>query len=359
MAKNDKSYHAMKDKEQIVKLNELLRELPRFCTTFFRGIEPTTAASTRLGYAYDLRIFFNYIKENNPVYKDKEIKDIDLNLFNNLTTVDIEDYMHYLQMYYKDDTEYMNKEQGVKRKFSALRMLYNYLYCHDMIDDNPASKVSAPKLHAKEIIRLDPNEIADMLDQAESGVKLTKKQQESHEKTKLRDMALLTLLLGTGIRVSECVGLDITDVDFDNGCIKVIRKGGKEAIVYFGDEVETALKEYMEHRVEIFKPVEKDVNALFISSKHTRMSVRAVELLVKKYASLTTTIKHITPHKLRSTYGTQLYKETGDIYLVADVLGHKDVNTTKKHYAAIDDERRLKIRNAVQLREKRNDNTES
>ena len=352
MAKNDKSYHAKKDKEQIKKLDELLTELPKFCKTFFRGIEQTTSSSTRLGYAYDLRIFFNFIKEKNPMYKEKEIYEIDLGLFDQLDTIDIEDYLHYLQIYYKEDTEYMNKEQGIKRKFSALRQLYNYLYCHDMIKSNPASKVSTPKLHSKEIIRLDPNEVADMLDQAESGVKLTKKQQESHEKTKLRDVALLTLLLGTGIRVSECVGLDVNDVDFDNGCIKVVRKGGKEAIVYFGDEVEEALKEYIEHRLEIFTPVEEDMDALFISSKHRRISVRAVELLVKKYASLTTTLKHITPHKLRSTYGTQLYKETGDIYLVADVLGHRDVNTTKKHYAAIDDERRLKIRNAVQLREK-------
>ncbi|MBQ2745875.1 MAG: tyrosine-type recombinase/integrase [Lachnospiraceae bacterium] len=352
MAKNDNSYHAQKDKEQIKKLDQLLDELPKFCKTFFRGIEQTTSSSTRLGYAYDLRIFFNFIREKNPLYKNKELYEIDLTLFDHLDTVDIEDYLHYLQMYYKDDTEYMNKEQGVKRKFSALRQLYNYLYCHNMIDDNPASKVSTPKLRAKEIIRLDPNEVADMLDQAESGVKLTKKQQQFHEKTKLRDVALLTLLLGTGIRVSECVGLDVNDVDFDNGCIKVIRKGGKEAIVYFGDEVEDALKEYMEHRLELFTPVEDDLNALFISSKHRRISVRAVELLVKKYSSLTTTLKHITPHKLRSTYGTQLYKETGDIYLVADVLGHRDVNTTKKHYAAIDDERRLKIRNAVQLREK-------
>lgn len=352
MAKNDNSYHAQKDKEQIKKLDQLLDELPKFCKTFFRGIEQTTSSSTRLGYAYDLRIFFNFIREKNPLYKNKQLYEIDLTLFDHLDTVDIEDYLHYLQMYYKDDTEYMNKEQGVKRKFSALRQLYNYLYCHNMIDDNPASKVSTPKLRAKEIIRLDPNEVADMLDQAESGVKLTKKQQQFHEKTKLRDVALLTLLLGTGIRVSECVGLDVNDVDFDNGCIKVIRKGGKEAIVYFGDEVEDALKEYMEHRLELFTPVEDDLNALFISSKHRRISVRAVELLVKKYSSLTTTLKHITPHKLRSTYGTQLYKETGDIYLVADVLGHRDVNTTKKHYAAIDDERRLKIRNAVQLREK-------
>lgn len=352
MAKNDKTYQAQKDKEFTKKLDELCLDLPRFCKTFFRGIEQTTAPSTRLGYAYDLRIFFSFIIETNPIYKNKEIKDIELDLFNKLTRDDIEDYLHYLKLYNKDDIEYMNNEQGVKRKFSALRMLYNYLYCHEMIDDNPTTKVSTPKLRQKEITRLDPNEVADMLDQAESGAKLTKKQKESHEKTKLRDVALLTLLLGTGIRVSECVGININDVDFDNGCVKIMRKGHKEDIVYFGDEVEAALKEYMEHRTELFKPIDEDADALFISSKNRRISVRAVELLVKKYAMLTTTVKHITPHKLRSTYGTQLYKETGDIYLVADVLGHKDVNTTKKHYAAIDDERRLKIRNAVQLREK-------
>ena len=81
-----------------------------------------------------------------------------------------------------------------------------------------------------------------------------------------------------------------------------------------------------------------------------RISVRAVEILVKKYSSLVTTMKKITPHKLRSTYGTSLYRETGDIYLVADVLGHKDVNTTKKHYAAIEEDRRRKAANIVKLR---------
>jgi len=85
--------------------------------------------------------------------------------------------------------------------------------------------------------------------------------------------------------------------------------------------------------------------------QNKRMSVRSVENLVKKYARIISPLKKITPHKLRSTYGTNLYKETGDIYLVADVLGHSDVNTTKKHYAAIEDDRRRSARNAVKLRE--------
>jgi integrase len=77
-----------------------------------------------------------------------------------------------------------------------------------------------------------------------------------------------------------------------------------------------------------------------------------VEIMVKKYSSIVTPMKKITPHKMRSTYGTNLYQETGDIYLVADVLGHSDVNTTKKHYAAIDNNRKYKARNIVKLREK-------
>jgi len=159
----------------------------------------------------------------------------------------------------------------------------------------------------------------------------------------------MTLLLGTGIRVSECVGLDINDVDFDNNGIKIRRKGGYEVIVYFGDEVREALLDYLEERKHMIA-CDGHTNALFLSLQMKRINVRSVENLVKKYASAVTRLKKITPHKLRSTYGTSLYRETGDIYLVADVLGHKDVNTTRKHYAAIEDDRRRSAANVVKLR---------
>ena len=183
------------------------------------------------------------------------------------------------------------------------------------------------------------------------GEKLTKSQLKYHNKTKLRDIALLTLLLGTGIRVSECVGLDIADVDFKNNGIKIRRKGGYETVIYFGGEVADALYDYLEKRYHVI-PLEGHENALFLSMQNRRITVRAVENLVKKYASNVTGLKKITPHKLRSTYGTALYQETGDIYLVADVLGHKDVNTTRKHYAALEDSRRRMAAKAVHLREK-------
>ena len=349
---NENNYHEQINKQMTIKLREVISELPKFASTFFRGIEPETAARTRLGYAYDLRIFFNYIKENNSLYKNTDIRDFKLSMLDEINHIDIEEYMEYLKLYNKDDNEITNHEKGIKRKLSALRKFYSYFYNNGMIETNPAIMVKVPKLHEKQIIRLETDEVAILLDEAERGDKLTKNQQYFHEKTKVRDMALLTLLLGTGIRVSECVGLDIKDIDFNTSCIKVRRKGGNEALVYIGDEVTEALLKYLEERKKII-PVEGHEEALFLSLQKKRMSVRSIEKLVEKYASIVTTMKHITPPKLRSTYGTNLYRETGDIYLVADVLGHKDVNTTKKHYADIDDIRKYNARNKVKLREEK------
>lgn len=348
--KNSKNYHDEMNKENVLKLRRLMEELPEFCRQFFRGIEQTTSSRTRLAYAYDLGIFFEFLHQKNPALAKMEITKFPLSVLDQVAKSDIEEYMEYLSYYQKDGNEYTNDERGKRRKLSSLRTLYNYFFKDEQIRTNPASLVLMPKLHDKEIVRLDPNEVALLLDQAEDGSKMTKSQQKFHEKTKKRDVAILTLLLGTGIRVSECVGLDLEDVDFDNLAIKVRRKGGYEDVVYFGEEVETALDTYLEQRRHII-PMEGHENAFFLSLQNRRMAVRSVENLVKKYASLVTTAKRITPHKLRSTYGTTLYQETGDIYLVADVLGHRDVNTTRKHYAAMKDENKRKAAKSVKLRE--------
>lgn len=344
------NYHEEQNRQNILKMRAVLETLPSFCKTYFRGIEEYTSSRTRLAYAYDLRLFFEYLQEHNPVCAKPEMKDIPLEVLDRLTRIDIEEYLEYMSLYEKEGREITNDERGKERKLAALRSLYNYFYQSELLKNNPASLVPMPKKHEKEIIRLEPNEVAILLDQVEDGTKLTKKELEYHKKTRVRDVALLTLLLGTGIRVSECVGLDIQDVNFDVGGIKIRRKGGYEAVIYFGEEVETALLDYMEERNHII-PMEGHENALFLSLQSRRMAVRSVENLVKKYASRVTTLKKITPHKLRSTYGTALYRETNDIYLVADVLGHKDVNTTRKHYVAQADERRRSAANAVRLRE--------
>jgi site-specific recombinase XerD len=296
-------------------------------------------------------VFFDFLQKENPVIGKIDMKEIPLDFLNTLRVVDIEEYMEYLKYRFNDrNQEVTNKERGIMRKISSLKSFYNYYYRNERLQNNPAALIQLPKLHEKEIIRLDVDEVALLLDEVEKGESLTEKQKAYHEKTKIRDLALLTLLLGTGIRVSECVGLDLNDIDFKNGGIRIHRKGGKEVTVYFGTEVEDALLDYLEERNQMIAE-EGSENALFLSMQKKRIAVRSVENLVKKYSRLVTPLKKITPHKLRSTYGTSLYKETGDIYLVADVLGHSDVNTTKKHYAALEDERRRSARNKVKLRE--------
>lgn len=344
-------YYEQKDIENIKKLREMMTTLPPFCTEFFRGIEPRTSTRTRIAYAYDLSVFFDFLKKENPVFSKMERMDLTLDYLDQISVTDLEEYMEYLKYRFNEhNQEIINKERGIMRKISSLKSFYNYFFRTEKLKTNPAALVQLPKLHEKEIIRLDIDEVALLLDAVEQGDGLTDKQKAFHNRTKLRDLALLTLLLGTGIRVSECVGLDLNDIDFKNGGIHIHRKGGKEVTVYFGTEVETALQDYLDERNSII-PEEGSENALFLSLQKKRMNVRSVENLVKKYARIVTPLKKITPHKLRSTYGTNLYRETGDIYLVADVLGHSDVNTTKKHYAALEDERRRSARNAVKLRE--------
>lgn len=346
------TYHDQTDRNNILKLREVLRTLPEFTRDYFRAIDATTTTKTRISYAYDIRIFFQFLIQENPTFRGKQITDLTVDVLDQVQALDIEEYMEYLKVY-KDsqDSFITNGETGLKRKISTLRSFYNYYFKHEMIKTNPPALIDMPKIHEKAIIRLDTDEVALLLDYIEHcGDHLTGQKKAYYEKTKKRDLALITLLLGTGIRVSECVGLDVEDLDFKNGAIKVIRKGGNQMFVYFGEEVEKALLDYLEVR-ETITPVAGHEHALFYSIQRKRMGVQAVENLVKKYAKEITTTKKITPHKLRSTYGTTLYQETGDIYLVADVLGHTDVNTTRRHYAAIGDERRRKAASAVKLRE--------
>lgn len=346
----EKAYYENVNVKNEVKLRKLLEELPRFCRQFFIGIESTTSSRTRIAYAYDVGCFFDYLHTTNPICSKMDIKDFPISILDEITPMDIEEYLSYLKYYEKNGTEHTNDERGIKRKLASLRSFYRYYFKNELILNDPAIKVDMPKIHEKNIIRLDIDEVANLLDEVESGENLTERQKKYHEKTKNRDLALMTLLLGTGIRVSECVGLDMEDVDFRNNGIKIHRKGGAEVIVYFGDEVRNVLLAYMVERQKITAE-DGSINALFLSLQNKRLNVRSVENLVKKYSQLVTSLKHITPHKLRSTYGTSLYRETGDIYLVADVLGHKDVNTTRKHYAAIDEDRRRSAAKYVKLRD--------
>lgn len=351
------NYHEEENQKNTLKLRELLTTLPPFAYEFFRGIEPTTSTKTRIAYAYDLNTFFNYLLSVHPNFKEMKMCNFEIKFLDTILPDHIEMYLEYLTYYKKESlnannkcTNHQNGEKGKARKLATIRTLYLYFYKKQKINTNPASLIDLPKIHNKSIVRLEVDEVARLLDEIESGNKLTDTQKKYHTSTKVRDLALVTILLGTGMRVSECVGLNITDIDFMVNGIKITRKGGNEVVLYFGDEVEQSLLHYLEIRNKI-TPLDGHEDALFLSLQKKRLSVRSIQNIVKKYSRLVTNLKNISPHKLRSTYGTTLYRETGDIYLVADVLGHKDVNTTKKHYAQIEDERRRKAARIIKLRE--------
>jgi site-specific recombinase XerD len=348
MANQD--YYKKRNEENLKRIHSLLLELPIFCGRYFNAVETTTSSLTRLNYAYDLRIFFFYLTTCVESFKCKKTADFTLDDLKNVSSEDIEMFLSFLSHYTYDGKTYTNENSGKARKLSSVRAFFKYFYCRDLLEKDVASKISMPKIKEKEIVRLEVNEIADLLDEAEDGNRLTARQMHYHKKTKLRDVALLSLFLGTGIRISELVGLNLTDFDFNNNAFTVTRKGGKRVILYFSNEVASALINYIAERTSD-KKIPPDEQALFLSIQNRRISTKAVQDLVKKYSSIVTPLKHITPHKMRSTYGTELYRATGDIYVVAEVLGHRDVNTTKKHYAALGDDIRREAAKKVVLRE--------
>lgn len=343
-----KDFYADRNRANIIKIKKIIQSLPPYVEDYFVGIEPRTSTLTRLNYAYDLRVFFDYLSKER--FSPLTPNEITLEKLEEIESFDFEKFLSYLGNYVDPEGKTRScNEQAKKRKLASVRSFFRYFFNKGLLDSNEAAKISLPKIHDKEIVRLEVNEVVDILNEAEYGEELTPHMKKYHENTKLRDVALLSLFLGTGIRISELVGLNVDDIDFMTNGFIVTRKGGNRTILYFPDEVGECLFKYVSERIKN-KDVPEDEKALFLSLQNRRMSVRAVENLVKKYASIVTPLKHITPHKLRSTYGTNLYRETGDIYQVADCLGHKDVNTTRKHYAAISEESRRKSASVIKLR---------
>ena len=355
MANTQNEYREEMDAKRIIQIRSIIRELPQACSDFIRSIAVTTSTLTRLAYAIDLRTFFHFLHNERITFSDKDpllLTDHDLE---KLTMSDLTAYTEYLTYYFKDEDysvpnkAYVNHELAIKRKLCSIRSFYAYLFKNQRISSNVTELVPLPKIHEKPIIRLSKNELVRILDTAQSGEQMSTGQKRFQRLTAKRDFALLSLFLGTGIRVSECVGININDIDFENNAFVVTRKGGNQVVLYFSPEVADALADYLQERKKI-DPLPGNEDAFFLSLQKKRITQRAVQNLVKKYAAVAAPLKtKISPHKLRSTYATNLYNETGDIYLVADVLGHSSVDTTRKHYADMTDARRRMAADHVHL----------
>ena len=322
-------------------------DIPQILRDFLAYHETIKAHSQKTvdEYYLDLRNFFRcLVQARDPGLRDKpldevSILNVDIAFIRSITLTEIYGYLTYLsrdraQQQNSPKTGYGLSAATRARKIATLRSFFNYLTTKaHLLEQNPIKDLDSPKLRKTLPRYLTLDESVELLQSVDGA-------------NSERDYCILTLFLNCGLRISELIGLNLNDIQGD--ALRVLGKGDKVRIVYLNDACKDALERYLAVR----RPISgRDENALFLSTQRRRMGVQAVENMVKKYARQVTPNKKITPHKLRSTYGTNLYRETGDIYLVADVLGHSDVNTTKKHYAALEDERRRSARNAVRLRE--------
>jgi len=306
---------------------EILRDFLSYHETI-RAHSPKTVDE----YFLDLRNFFRYLKwMRQPALHDKQldeidIMDVDLNFVKSVTLTDIYGYMTYLsrdrvQHYNSDDSERGISASSRARKIATIRSFYNYL-CNKahLTEVNPVKDLDSPKLKKTLPKYLTLDESISLLNAVDGN-------------NRERDYCILTLFLNCGLRISELIGLNLGDIQDD--ALRVLGKGDKVRIVYLNEACKAALNRY----IAIRRPISgKDHNALFLSSRNTRISKSAVHALVKKYlatAGLDST--QYSSHKLRHTAATLMLQNGVDVRAVQEVLGHEHLNTTEI-YTHIDNE---------------------
>ncbi len=324
-------YKKQKNAEANRKVEELLLDLPDYCRTFLVGREGKMSPLTRLTYVYRLHKFFEYLSQQHPRLKGKPTQEITLNDLDSLETEDLERFASWIRHGGASDG-LENRESSVNNYLSALNMFWRYFVTHGRLKHNPAADVERGGKGSHTIIRLNNDQEDEFMDSVSAGLGLTRHQSAYHDKTAIRDTAICLTLMRTGLRVSELVGLNVEDVNFDEACLHIIRKRNKEDLIFFDDEVREALREWLEQR-KMFQP-DPGEHALFLVTigkyKGKRISTRSVQLLVKKYAMAGSPSvgSSITPHKLRATYATDMLKATGNVALVQAALNHESPTTT-------------------------------
>lgn len=338
------SYYKDSEVKTNQKIKALLSHYPDYVADYIRSIQFTTTSKTRLGYLTCVKHFLDYVADINCC----NVKDMPVSALDALNRRFFEDYLDYLKEYEIDGKMRVNDLPSIKTKLYAIKGFFGYLYDEELISKDETTRIKIPKLRKKEIIRLESDEVTDFINTVDVAHGFTDRELLFHEKLKTRDLAITTLFLSTGMRISELVGINIKDIDLNRSCVHIIRKGMKQDTVYFSDECKNYLQAYYNERASI-NACEGHTDAFFLSNRQTRISVRNVQNLVKKYASVAVPGKHITPHKLRSTYGSMLYDATSDIYLVAQSLGHNSIDTSSKYYVTTSDKKKQENRNALKL----------
>lgn len=339
------SYHFEKDTKNLRKLKEIKDTLPYFFSEFDISLSNSEkSTNTRLGYMRTFAMLLDYLVETGRI-DVPSVKQITVQDMEKLTRKDIEGFLASFDVSRRSSVPIANvdKAQAKARALSSLRSLYKYFCTTGDISFNPAAVTPMPKIKKKEVVALDRDDVKKLLNCVETGLGFSERQQKFLQKTKLRDKAIIYTLLGTGLRISECVGLDMADIDFFDASLTVIRKGGDQDNVYFNEDVEMSLLEYIDEERPLLAP---ETDAVFVSSSHGRMTDRAIEYMLEKYVNAAGISKHVKVHTLRASYATNVYNETGDIYAVKEALHHSSLNTSQ-HYISGGKERKKKAAKAA------------
>lgn len=349
-------YKEIQESIDMEKTKELLEQLPEFCSIFYEAKQLSLTPKTQLNYARRVKMFMEFLHEKIPALKKKKITEFTLDDFASVTVNDAMRYVTYLSYRRPDPkSERRNKKKTVDSYVECVSTYYSYFIRNQyrlsdgtVMSFNPFRAIEHTKAHRKEVIYMDVQEQSRFLSSVSSGQGLSQRQLAFHDKTALREICICQILLDTGIRVSELVGLDVEDLDLLKCCMHVKRKGQHEDVVYYSDVTREIIVEYLESR-EIYNP-EPYERALFLSStaanRGGRLSVRSVERLVKKYAiaSQIPNAHQITPHKLRSSFAMDVLAKSGNLALVQRLLGHENITTTTT-YAQAQESDKIENRN--------------
>lgn len=336
--------HLIKQQETF---NRLSQELPDFCETVIttKFVIEGCLRSTIINYMRDWLLFFQFCLDNLPNFSNLSQDTINKITLEKFQELDFGDLVQFEQWQLNERN--VGKTTQARRR-SSLKALFNTLYKKDMIGVDPTVKYDKLRLNKKGIIALNANEQSTLLDAVESGQGLSKRQQEYRSNlTAHRDLALVTLLLDTGLRIGEVYLLNLDSFDFVNMELVVLGKGNKVRTVVFSDESKKAIEDYLNHP-DRPKLAASDSNIIFLNRDNQRLSIRSMQKIVKKYAKSIGKF-NITPHKLRSSAGLSLYEATGDIRVVAAQLGHEDVSVTAQKYVEAS---KHKLHDAVRQRGK-------
>lgn len=331
-------------------LANYLSELPDFVFSYIEEYYNGESINTQLGYSLDVRTFLNYLREFK--YKDvQKNEDFTLNHIEKVTPSDLIRFKAYLREY---ETSYIspagrlikktcrNSPYGINRKLSAVRGLFIYLYKTEQISQNVTDKVDFVKLHQKIKKPLTTQETVRLIDVIYNGENYFEgRTLTEYKNKKLRDIAIFTTYLGTGIRVSELVNLKIPDIDFNTQSFIVTRKGGDQQEIFMPVQVNNAIYEYLYQDEENVR----DSGPLFLGRGGKALTIASVEKTLKNYC-FAVGITHpdkTRPHALRRTFACRLLEDGVDIKMVAELMGHKNIEVTHRFYAQYSSQKRREV----------------